>query len=361
MTHTVHLGDCLDVLPTLAAGSVHCCVTSPPYWALRKYEADDRQHGSEPTMEAFIQTQVRVFAEVRRVLRDDGVLWLNMGDKYGEGKARMLIPFRLALALQADGWICRDVVVWHKPAPMPESAGDRCTQAWEPVFMFVKQPEYYSDFVAVQEESIFQPGEREDVPRGGFNGKNDQEISPTAGSFRAIRNTKNLRNVWRMAAEPYTDPGGVQHFAAYPTELPRKCILASTSEKGCCDKCGAAYARIIDKQKLRRERPNELTKRTGDEGTGNHCANTVAGVRLATIRWEPTCKCGGGVVPCTVLDPYTGSGTTGAVAAELGRDFVGVELSDKYHAMAVDRIGRAANPATYRSERVYQETGGLFA
>jgi hypothetical protein len=152
------------------------------------------------------------------------------------------------------------------------------------------------------------------------------------------------------------------HFATFPTEIPRRAIKAGTSERGCCPTCGAGWVRVLDRQKLTRERPNDLTKRDGTEGTGNHCANTVAGVATRTTGWRQSCQCPPAEpVPCLVLDPFLGSGTTVAVARTLGRHGVGCELNPEYAELARIRIGKAENPSTFVDPRakdspLFQET-----
>jgi hypothetical protein len=149
--------------------------------------------------------------------------------------------------------------------------------------------------------------------------------------------TRNRRSVWKITAKPYRGA----HFATMPPDLVEPCIKAGTSEHGCCLKCGAQHERVTKRTKLTRERPNDYTKRTGEAGTGNSCANSVAGVSVETLGWAPTCKCDAGITPCVVLDPFAGSGTTLAVATELGRCGVGIELNPDYVRLADERIAKA--------------------
>jgi len=146
--------------------------------------------------------------------------------------------------------------------------------------------------------------------------------------------TRNRRTVWTIASEPYSGA----HFATFPTKLVEPCILAGTSERGCCPECGAPWRRVTEREKLRRERPNDYTKRNGHDGTGNSCGNTVAGVSVKTTGWEATCEHGRDSVPCKVLDPFAGAGTVGLVCERLGRDFIGCELNPAYVEMAKARI-----------------------
>jgi DNA modification methylase len=259
-------GDCREVLPTLPDQSVQCVVTSPPYYALRSYGADDhpekaKEIGLEATPQEFIRTLVHVFREVRRVLRDDGTLWLNMGDGYASSggsstqgsrgqranrghppisvelpgprhfpdigvkpKDMMGMPWRLAFALQEDGWYLRQDIIWHKPNPMPESVRDRCTKAHEYVFLMSKSERYYSDFRAICEPSICDG--RESVKRGAFNGKTNALNGREA--FRAIRETRNRRSVWTIPSQAYSGA----HFATFPEALVLPCILAGCPAGG---------------------------------------------------------------------------------------------------------------------------------
>ena len=222
-------GNCLDILPTMEAGSVNCCVTSPPYFGLRDY-GNDEQIGLEETPEAFVESLVNVFREVKRVLADDGTLWLNLGDSYagsGRGPAGNLgaennerhmenkhkcltpkglkpkdligIPWRVALALQADGWYLRQDIIWSKPNPMPESVTDRCTKAHEYIFLLSKKPKYFYDHEAVKEEA-------------------QNELEPT----------RNKRSVWEVTTKPYSGA----HFATFPPDLIKPCIMAGCPTGG---------------------------------------------------------------------------------------------------------------------------------
>lgn len=406
-------------------------------------------------------------------------------------KSLCMIPWRFAIAMQEQGWYVRDVVAWTKPSPMPESVTDRCTRSWEPIFMFAKSAHYFADMEAVKELAA-RPGDTqtfggdkarqgeidEDDPRYR-NGSEQWGRDHTCEATANLRNVwgiddesallqwllsleggedlverflveqQNRRNIWRLSAEAFKG----QHFAAFPRSLPERCIKIGTSAKGCCPHCLAPWRRITERTKLKRSRPNDLTKRTGEGGTGNHCANTVAGVDVKTVGWEPTCTCGApdgfrqddfeviesptgeragedpsletgragmnrprgdgegtrpmtryeqrqyakqlkasphredmaseaheafahyvrtdksGARPiphdllerwigrgwleriavpewippepiaCRVLDPFSGSGTTGEVAFHLGRDYIGIDLSSEYLPLARERCG----------------------
>jgi len=367
------VGDVIDGLRTLPDRSVHCAVTSPPYWGLRDYGCDG-QIGLESTPDAFVAKMVEVFREVRRVLRDDGSLWLNLGDSYngsgpsgGAGKQYSnvgsqgtttkrvdglktkdlcMIPWRVALALQADGWYLRSVIVWAKKSPMPESVTDRPTSSWEPIFLLTKNDRYFYDAEAVKENTEGPPDIRDRASNFGKQGKVGGHLS---GNPIITNYGRNQRNVWHLGPEPYAEA----HFATFVTEIPRRAIKAGTSEKGCCSACGAPWTRIVSKTQIKRERPNELTKRSGAKGTGKPCANTVAGVETRTTGWKPGCECNAGdPAPCVVLDPFLGSGTTVAVARTLGRHGVGCELNPEYAELARVRIGKAEKPGTFMDTRV---------
>lgn len=232
MKYTIHQGDCIATLQTLPEKSINCCVTSPPYFGLRDY-GHDGQIGLEQTPDAYVNKMVEVFREVRRVLRDDGTLWLNLGDSYSSHKGQsqgvdpksgarrfglrpndkpMLgfkhkdligIPWRVAFALQADGWYLRQDIIWHKPNPMPESVKDRCTKAHEYIFLLSKSERYYFDSEAMKEPVV---------------------------TTKAVGNdeTRNRRSVWSVTTKPYKGA----HFATYPPELIRPCILAGCPKGG---------------------------------------------------------------------------------------------------------------------------------
>jgi DNA modification methylase len=308
----VLVGDVREQLATLPDASVQCCVTSPPYWGLRDYGVDG-QIGLEPTPELYVAALVAVFWEVRRVLADDGVLWVNLGDSYAGGggfsasaptaatsksgrygstgalikggirpfgnvkpKDLVGIPWRVAFALQADGWYLRSDIIWSKPNPMPESVTDRPTKSHEYVFLLSKQARYYYDAKAIAEESVGTWNSK--VGFGGGPSKKsfgDPMLrTQGAGTFHEDieKDGRNARSVWHIATQPYADA----HFATFPEALPERCIKAGS--------------------------------RLGD----------------------------------TVLDPFCGSGTTGRVAIRLGRSFVGIELNPAYAEMARARIGGAA-------------------
>lgn len=328
----MYQGDCRLMLKHLPGQSVNTCVTSPPYWGLRDYGHDD-QIGQETSPQEFVEAMVSLFREVRRVLKDDGTVWLNLGDSYcpvnrGENarprketlvgisagnphsdlptrkttiqavkamgiKPKDLcgIPWRVALALQADGWWLRQDIIWHKPNPMPESVTDRCTKSHEYIFLLSKSERYYFNCEAIKEDAVcgangseFHTGKtgehqlgrsqkvRPSKPKGSFNGKTEAMAATGQNAFRAVTEKRNKRSVWSVTLKPYKGA----HFATYPQELIEPCILAGCPEGG------------------------------------------------------------------TVLDPFIGSGTTAAVARRSGCKFVGFELNPEYLALAEKRFVQGA-------------------
>lgn len=306
---TMYCGDCREVLRFLPEQSVQSCVTSPPYFGLRDYGVDG-QIGLEPSPDEYVAEMVAVFREVHRVMRDDGTLWLNLGDSYandakwggssggkhvkalhGEpiGRAKRTtglkpkdligIPWRVAFALQADGWYLRSAIIWHKPNPMPESVRDRPTKSHETVFLLSKSEKYYFGQEDLKEEvggcngSQFHTGKtfehqqkRASVKRGGFNGKTNELKGREA--FRAVTETRNVRSVWPIPTQPCKEA----HFAVMVPALAERCIKGGSPAGG------------------------------------------------------------------IVLDPFSGAGTTALVADRLQRQAIGIELNPEYHNIACERI-----------------------
>jgi DNA modification methylase len=427
MTVKILTGDCLEVLRTLPDESVHCCVTSPPYWGLRDYgtaqweggdpacdhdprrqDSDsksatnrgtsrdnlagsgncrkcgahriDSQLGLEPTPDEYVANMITVFREVRRVLRSDGVCFLNIGDSYArnggtqggenrelmhmEGKQQRmtaipsgtalkekdlcLIPERVVIALQQDGWWVRSKIIWAKKSPMPESCTDRPTNSWEPIFLLTKSANYFYDAEAVKEPTSslneshlsYRPNSLRIAREGRKEFQGKHEVSARMYS----ESGRNQRNVWHLGPEPFSEA----HFAVFPTEIPRRSILAGTSEKGCCPKCGAPWERTTERQdkgydgSKYGERAVDATGGAISGGTAKSTLGSSNGKLIGQTRttgWEPGCKCdAGALVPCTVLDPFGGAGTTGLVADQLGRDAILIELNPEYVEMAKRRI-----------------------
>lgn len=300
----IEFGDCRDIMRGWAQAGMKAqmCVTSPPYYGLRDY-GHDGQIGLEQTPEQYIAAMVEVFRCVRDVLADDGTLWLNLGDSYGKGKQLLGIPWRVALALQGDGWILRQDIIWNKPNPMPESVRDRCTKAHEYIFLLSKSGKYFFDSEAIKEpvaaSTVARLSQNVEAQRGSdrvpgkTNGpmkavrskansfkregsKREQAIpGQTVGTHRPERteseyalDTRNRRSVWTVATRPYKGA----HFATFPPALIEPCILA------------------------------------------------------------------GSMVGDVVLDPFMGSGTTAQVSLALGRKYFGCELNKEYAQMQNSRI-----------------------
>lgn len=371
-------GDALTVLRQMEPDSLHCCVTSPPYFGLRDYGVDG-QIGSEDTPERFIQALVEVFYEVRRVLRPEATCWVNLGDSYagsrcgpqgssgyaadrtdskvreirgkdGKHKTRagaanknlLMMPARLALALQADGWWLRSDIIWHKGNPMPESVFDRPTSAHEHVFLLAKSESYFYDAEAIKEETTGTAHARgTGVHKKANDGVGIKQNSSFSAAVTETVPFRNSRNVWTINSAPFKGA----HFATFPPELARRCIAAGTSECGACARCGAPFRRILgDKIPVKArgagngfKRPERTSYQDANGARGDD-AVWVPTVR-PTIRWDPTCGCPDPYPePCVVLDPFMGAGTTGLVAQRLGRDAVGIELNPESVQIATDRI-----------------------
>jgi DNA modification methylase len=386
---TLYVGDVIEVLSGLPDESVHCCVTSPPYWGLRDYGTEG-QIGLEATPELFVAAMVDVFREVRRVLRRDGTCWLNLGDSYnsaasnqrneliggwdaGMGRSTTIdknlkpkdlcgIPWRVAFALQADGWYLRSDIVWSKPNPMPESVTDRPTKAHEYVFLLTKSAKYHFDQEAVREANTspeqldhnlryakVYDGPSTDPANGQPGNVNNGGIHSRPGTAAG----RNIRSVWEIATQPYPQA----HFATFPEALPERCIKAGTSERGCCPECGAPWVREVERDAgvaEASERPKRTRGMDSPTSTLSLSGNgsrewEKRGTKVATTGWTPSCDCMfyfnlqdrvtfPPPVPCTVLDPFMGSGTTALVARKLGRRSIGIELNPEYAALAADRL-----------------------
>jgi len=445
-------GDCREVLATLPAQSVHTVVTSPPYFGLRDYGTGqweggdescdhlapaahgydpkatstlgpkrdgisaensahsdavkrqqyggecakcgamriDRQIGLEPTPEEFVDALVEAFREVRRVLRNDGTVWLNLGDSYASGgrdwydgsdrvngrgrghrsrpptpagcKAKDLlgIPWMAAFALRADGWYLRSDVIWSKPNPMPESVTDRPTKAHEYLFLLSKSPQYYYDAGAIRERDAGyasgngfvgrQGGDRQTVIDGGAG--SEERFTPGAG--------RNKRSVWTVATQPYAGA----HFATFPPKLIEPCILAGAPERA-CGVCGAPWLRVVGKDcecgamvpANAKECPECGHRNTawaegrvtdpalvvdGSGRTPGRAAPRKAGsmghATTSSRGFTSSCDHDDDTATGVVLDLFAGTGTTGLVALRHGRSFVGIELSPEYAEMARERI-----------------------
>jgi len=334
-------GDCIDSLKKLEDQSVNTCITSPPYWGLRNYNDEEKQLGMEDTPKEFVNNLVNVFRKIKRVLRDDGTVWLNLGDSYGKNKQLTGIPWRVAFALQQDGWYLRQDIIWHKSNPMPESVRDRCTKAHEYIFLLSKNVKYYYDHEAIKEDAKYPQG-----PNSSHairKGVGDPKMKTRGGLHKigAIAK-KNKRSVWTVTTKPFKGA----HFATFPKDLIEPCVLAGCPEKICVE-CSEPYKRMTSRNSDPLEVDDSTLDRYGNGKAGVH--RKVGGQYqkwlnenpLVTVGWEKQCDCqtnetkGG-----TVLDPFGGSGTTGIVAAQHNRNAVLLELNQEYIDLAKDRINK---------------------
>jgi site-specific DNA-methyltransferase (adenine-specific) len=329
---TLYCGDVNEQMAAMPAQSVQCCVTSPPYWALRDYGVAG-QLGLEKTPEEYIANMVNVFRGVKRVLRDDGTLWLNIGDSYAH-KSLVGIPWLLAFALRSDGWYLRSEIIWHKRSPMPESCRDRPTKAHEQIFLLTKSPKYFYDTVASAEPALGTT--RRASPKYALRDKKVDRASAGARMLGGVTH-RNMRSVWTLSSRPYKGA----HFATFPPDLVERCLKAGTSEFGACPQCGAAWMRETEKRRIA-TRPGTGAKPSGEEANRDPERHIT---RVETTGVKPACKCAfpaidpypGKPAPCVVFDPFNGAGTTGAVAQAMGRHYVGVELNPSYCDLSVQR------------------------
>jgi DNA modification methylase len=344
---TLWHGDALDVLSTLPSGSVDCCITSPPYFGLRDYGVEG-QYGLESSPAEYVERMRGVFAEVRRVLADDGTLWLNIGDSYArQGGAKNLlgIPWRVAFALQDDGWILRNDIIWHKPNAMPESVADRLSKRHEHVFLLSKSRTYQFDLDSIREPLAYPEGnslardtKEADVPgqsmrqhRGGRFGKDGPERAQKRRArelFWAAGLTDDhlaaMRSVGMSdAGKALTTQSGAGRNAADATRL------AAEAK----DALGGYYREFLSDGG---RNPGDVWTIPTKPFAAAHFA--VMAPALANRCALAGCKSGG-----TVLDPFSGSGTTGLVAVQAGRKFIGIELSREYLDLSLQT--RFAQPA----------------
>lgn len=351
----IRVGDAREILRTLPSNSIHCCVTSPPYWNLRNYGDQERQLGQEESPLLYVRNMVALFEEVRRVLRPDGTLWLNLGDTWaGDNKTPGIkrkdligIPWRVALALQEAGWWLRMDNIWKKKNPMTESVTDRPSKEHEYIFLLTKSETAYYDHIAVRRPMAERSVQRLSQPKFWEQTGGDKDYRNTGeNANRSVRKAlenvaarsdgmRNLRSVWDVAVGKYKGA----HFATYPEELIEPCILAGTSARGVCPACGAPWKREISKR-----REDDPQRKTGRAATGNKDRRDAETKRkllvVETVGWNPSCACAAGdPVPATVLDPFAGSGTTLAVALKHGRSAIGIELNPEYIDLINTRIG----------------------
>jgi DNA modification methylase len=419
----IHQGDAADTLARMPESSVHCVMTSPPYFGLRDYGADG-QIGLENTLDEYIQELVDVAGELRRVLRPDGSWWLNLGDSFagsGRGqwdddggepkesyrpdsdslpdqetrlrrKSKMLVPHRVAIALQDAGWIVRSDAVWRKTNPMPHPVKDRLTEHKEFVFHLTPEPDYWFDLDAIREQHKDTSLERDTASfeasgRGSLEcPREDKERHVGTDADDALHERgKNPGDIFELSVESFSDA----HFAVYPTELCEKPIKSTCPPKVCAN-CGTPYERItetvpmwerdpstIDRQQTRRaleiadehgltdehfraaqavgigdldggegnpyHRVDDETERLAREAAdalGSYYREALMSEPAPTDKWSQECSCDMDETQSgIVLDPFAGAGTTALVGKELGRRFVGIDLNPEYVAMAQKRVG----------------------
>lgn len=366
MSWEIREGDCLDLLRAMPDESVQCCVTSPPYWGLRDY-GHGEQLGLEETPDQYVANMVEVFAEVRRVLRDDGTLWVNIGDSFYSSTATQGrnedkshgsiaglpqvtsmgastyrrnvqglkpkdlcgIPWLLAFALRADGWYLRSEIIWAKPNPMPESVTDRPTKAHEQVFLLSKNARYFYDADAVREphQTTGHLRERDTEPSQLRALGQPQQ----AGGYHD--SGRNKRTVWTVTTQPFSGA----HFATFPPKLIEPMILAGSPPK-CCGVCAAPWQRVVEVTRSGKvERSGESAVTTLRNDAAAH-EGRIGETSTKTTGWEPTCEHNDDTGSSVVLDPFSGSGTTGMVALRHDRSYIGLELNPEYAAMSRDRI-----------------------
>lgn len=380
-------GDARAMLKTLPDASVHCVVTSPPYFGLRSYLPDGHpdkalEIGLEETPAGFVGVMVDVFREVRRVLRDDGTVWLNLGDSYAgswgaqghrvtssddrswhgsqihnhpkrasktgsirqsglKPKDLMMIPARVAIALQDDGWWLRSDIIWAKRNCMPESITDRPSSAHEHIFLLAKRPSYFYDAQAIRE--IGSENSHGGAPSNA--GPKYQQQRHDGGVLGLAGSTRNSRNVWTIATKPFSEA----HFATFPPELAERCIKAGTSERGCCSGCGSPWERVVEKRLIKTPKgcnrgvidQRDHAADRQDAGSNRQKDGHIPGWARddITLGWRPSCTCpSANSIPCTVLDPFAGAFTAPMVADRLQRDAIGIELNADYCAMANRRL-----------------------
>ena len=427
----VRQGHVIDLLRAMRAESVHCAISSPPYWSLRAYGTEPQvwgdgwrgELGLEPTPELYVEHVVEVFREVKRVLRSDGTLWLNMGDGYWGGKGQSAqawstghtdrdtlqgaasqitgmgetrpsdgkhptikpkdligMPWRVALALQADGWYWRSCIPWLKRNSMPESVTDRPGNAVEYWLLLTKSARYFYDAEAVRmpptQSTIARvalaesrKAEADTQSTGGraykhcesarvsnekYGGGRDHLVCAPPPGGRSRRNSDWFFESWQGLltgedGEPLAmvvNPKGFAeaHFATFPEKVVEPFVLASTSGKGCCPTCGAPWARAVSTSRVT-DKPRPKDAQCSDRNTEGYRWTTST----RTLGWQPTCECEQAEpVPCTVLDPFVGSGTVLVVAQRLGRNGIGLELKPEYVDMARKRLAKPVTQEMFK-------------
>ena len=349
--------------------------------------------GLEPTPEEYCANMVEVFREVWRVLKPTGTVWLNLGDSYASsrpmgtsnnefgsyakhrngfdfgrtgatsaigdneyrGRGKIVdglkpkdlvgIPWRVAFALQADGWYLRSDIIWSKKSPMPESVQDRPTKAHEYIFLLTKSPKYYYDADAIREKPVpHAPDKPPTARKQPYFGQPSQRTTENGYTphYEPPETGRNKRTVWEINTHPYPEA----HFATYPEKLVEPCIMAGTSEKGVCAECGKPWERIMEVSggtigTAWHDHTDDLVRGMRDNSGGKATDGTY---KREHKGWQPTCECNADIVSATVLDPFVGSGTTMAVAQRLGRRGIGTDLNEEYLALASKRLRSISMP-----------------
>lgn len=384
------VGHCAEVLGDLPAGSIHACITSPPYFRLREYgavvdwpevkysplpglpeitvPAQQCELGLEDELTWYVGHLVHVFRVVHRVLRPDGTLWLNLGDSWA-GKGRrggnrngsyersrtpdemvptmlvpegvkrkdlMGVPWRVALALQADGWWLRSEVIWHKKNAMPDPTEDRLTRVHETIFQLTRSDTYFHDAHAIREPHTQRPQRRPN----GHKRRRTGPLLPEHTWSGTVRDEpgidghplgRNARSVWAVSTTPFAEA----HFAVMASEVAERCVLAATSARGVCPACGAPLLHVTERRRW---------DQAGHELPLLSSMDVERSLDTLVIGWEPGCACDAGdPLPATVLDPFSGAATTGVVALQHGRRFVGVEINAEYAEMSRRRLAESAS------------------
>jgi len=330
------LGNAATELKKVPNNLAQTCVTSPPYFSQRKYQTSpvdwedgwNGELGREQSPEFYVQHLADIFDEVKRVLREDGTFWLNIGDKQIDNDL-LGIPWMVAFELKRRGWILRSEIIWHNPSPIPDGAKNRPTKSHEQVFLFSKSNKYFYDMLAIA-EPIKYPGKPRAFSKKGNDDRHDTgTIYDPSG-----RSMKNKRTVWTISNSKSLSS---KHFACMPKKLAAFCIEAGSSEMGCCPICKAPMRRILETERIA-TRPAKNNKQD-DTGSSNRDKERHVSFHK-TIGWEPTCEhqFEDEVLPCIVLDPFSGAGTTGLEALKKSRSYLGIELNKDYYVESRERF-----------------------
>jgi len=389
MTISFLQGDVFDKLKELDDNSIDCVVTSPPYWGLRDYGVPG-QLGLEPTYQEHIKNIVELFRAMKPKLKDSATIWLNYGDSYAatvngtkvkdmkknlqknriknKGKTNgvyddrgfidkpfstiqgslkpkdlVMIPNRIAIALQDDGWWIRSEIIWHKPNPMPESTKDRPTQCHEKIWLITKSKKYYYDSDAIKESTKHPKAKANWTSKQRIERAKSLDRKPVGNEINGKKyngqSFKNKRNVWTITTKPCKEA----HFATFPKDLIEPCIKAGCPEK-VCSKCGKPQIKEIYREKNWQHKKSEKhTDKTNPKGSKNAFGQKYQKwleENPPQITIKPSCDCDADFKPGVVLDPFGGSGTTGIVAQQFNRTAILIELNLEYIKIAKKRIDK---------------------